>query len=186
VRVEYDYYDKKAELQTLRVTTYPIIPAGLSKYELLPYFLVDTPDECGRQDGVGNFYRIYNWSSVPEVNVTAPETYGNWRFDKWTYQSGGYWVNEYGLTLEFEFLASPDDNPTVWADYVYEGPILSITDFDEDYDVDFEDYAALSRVWSTQPSDPEWDAIFDVSDPPDNYIDWRDVVVLCENWLTTP
>jgi len=35
-------------------------------YELLPYFLVHTPDECGRQDGIGNFYRIYNWYVVQE------------------------------------------------------------------------------------------------------------------------
>jgi hypothetical protein len=184
LRVEYDYYDKKADLQTLHVATWPIIPAGLSKYELLPYFLVDTPDDCGRQDGIGNFYRIYNWYLVPEVTVTAPETYGNWRFDKWTDISG--YTLGYGLKLEFEFLASPDDNPTIWAEYVYEGPILSITDFDEDYDVDFEDYAALSRVWSTQPTDPEWDAIYDVSDPPDDVIDKFDLKVLCENWLATP
>ena len=184
VRVEYDYYDKKADLQTLRVTTEPITPAGLSTYELLPYFLVDTADECGRQDGIGNFYRIYNWYMVPEVTVTASETYGNWRFDKWT-DKNGYTLG-YDPTLEFEFLPYPDDNPTVWAEYVYEGPILSITDFDEDYDVDFEDYAALSRVWLTEPADPEWDDIYDVSDPPDDYIDWRDVAVLCDYWLATP
>jgi hypothetical protein len=119
VRVEYDYYEKKEELQTLRVVTEPIFPPGSSSYELMPYFLVNTPDVCGRQDGRGNFYRIYNIDLTREVTVTAPATYGNWRFDKWT-DKQGYTLGR-GLTVEIEFLPSPNDNPTVWAEYVYEG-----------------------------------------------------------------
>ena len=142
------------------------------------------PDEYGRKDGIGNFYRVYDWDTVPQVSITAPETYGNWRFDK-CIDEADYTLG-YDLTLTVSFTSHPylRDDQTVYAQYVYEGPILSIADFDEDYDVDFEDYAALSRVWLTGPPDPDWDPVYDISDPPDDFIDWQDVVVLCDNWLT--
>jgi hypothetical protein len=182
-QVIFDYFEKDADLQTLRVATEPNIPPGLSTYELLPYFLVDPPDESGREDGIGDFYRIYDWYLTPDVDVTAPKTYGNWRFEKWT-DKFGYTLG-YDLTLPVWFTPDPylRDDQTVCAQYEYEGPILNIADFDLDYDVDFEDYAALSRAWFTQPANPEWDPLYDVSDPPDDFIDWRDLAVLCDNWL---
>jgi hypothetical protein len=180
--VEYDYFFKQDNLQTLRVATEPNIPPGLSTYELLPYFLVDPPDEPGREDGIGDFYRIYDWSETPDVYVTAPKIYGNWRFEKWIDEAD--YTLGYKLTLPVFFTPGPSrDDQTVYAQYVYEGPILNIADFNLDYDVDFKDYAALSRAWFTQPANPEWDPLYDVSDPPDDFIDWRDLVVLCDNWL---
>jgi len=181
--VEYDYFFKQGDLQTLRVATEPNIPPGLSTYELLPYFLVDTADESGREDGIGDFYRIYDWWLTPDVYVTAPKIYGNWRFEKWIDEAD--YTLGYDLTLPVSFTPDPylRDDQTVYAQYVYEGPILNIADFNLDYDVDFKDYAALSRAWFTQPANPEWDPLYDVSDPPDDFIDWRDLAVLCDNWL---
>jgi len=182
-QVSFDYFAKEEDLQTLRVATEPNVPPGLSTYELLPYFLVDTADKSGREDGIGDFYRIYHWWFTPDVNVTAPKTYGNWRFEKWT-DKFGYTLGS-DLTLPVSFTLDPyfRDDQTVYAWYLYEGPILNIADFDLDYDVDFEDYAALSDAWLTQPADPEWDSLYDVSDPPDDFIDWWDLAVLCDNWL---
>lgn len=184
LQVIFDYFEKDDDLQTLRVATEPNIPPGLSTYELLPYFLVDTPDESGREDGIGDFYRIYDWYMTPDVYVTALKTYGNWRFEKWTDKYGN--TLGYDLTLGVSFTPSSRDDQTVRAQYLYEGPILNIADFDQDYEVDFKDYAALTRVWLTEPADPEWDSLYDISDPADDCIDWRDMAVLCENWLATP
>jgi hypothetical protein len=184
IRVEYDYYEKNAKLQTLRVTTEPNIPAGLSSYELLPYYLVDTPDKCGRRDGIGDFYRAYQVDATPMVTVTAPATYGNWRFDKWTDKQG--YTLGHGQTLGIEFLPPPDDNPTVWAEYVYEGPMPNPADFNSDFSVDFDDYSALSSAWYTAPGDGKWNPELDISDPPDNIIDMADLKPLAEYWLAAP
>jgi len=35
----------------------------------------------------------------------------------------------------------------------------------------------------TQQGDFGWDSACDISTPPDDYIDWRDVAILCDNWL---
>lgn len=46
-----------------------------------PYFTLDRPDQRGRKDGVGRFSRVF--SANMSVRVTAPTTYGTWRFVKW-------------------------------------------------------------------------------------------------------
>ena len=66
------------------------------------------------------------------------------------------------------------------------GPLPSTADFNEDFTVDFADYAGLSEAWSTQAGDVGWDLEYDISDPPDNVIDMRDMAAFAENWLTTP
>jgi predicted outer membrane repeat protein len=65
------------------------------------------------------------------------------------------------------------------------GSCLAIRgDFEgNDCDVDFADYAIITEAWLTKPGDALWNPNCDISDPPDDYIDWRDVAILCENWL---
>ena len=59
-------------------------------------------------------------------------------------------------------------------------------DLDRNCSVDFFDFSILARAWETKEGDPDWDLACDISDPPDNYINWRDATVLCENWLANP
>ena len=75
--------------------TYDFIPwqsdqAGLqvlvSEDGLKPYFIADRQDDNGRQDGRGNFTRVYQENDV--VILEAPQTYGSWEFDRWTDWSG--------------------------------------------------------------------------------------------------
>ena len=56
-------------------------------------------------------------------------------------------------------------------------------DFDDDGDVDFEDFAVLAAAWLSQPGQPNWNADCNISTPSDNIIDEKDLMVFCDNWL---
>jgi hypothetical protein len=65
----------------------------------------------------------------------------------------------------------------------YEFASAYIGDFDYDCDVDFGDFAIIGLAWLTEPPDENWNRRCDISMPPDEYIGWRDVKILCDNWL---
>jgi hypothetical protein len=57
-----------------------------------------------------------------------------------------------------------------------------VGDFDDDGDVDFEDFAILAAAWRSQPGDANWNPDCDISEQ-DNFIDLDDLYVFCYNWL---
>jgi hypothetical protein len=61
--------------------------------------------------------------------------------------------------------------------YAYKG------DFDYNCDVDFADLTIFGLAWMTEPGDHNWDPICNIGVPADSLIDWRDVAILCDNWL---
>jgi hypothetical protein len=63
------------------------------------------------------------------------------------------------------------------------GIATSPGDFDEDGDVDLQDYALLASACPTAVADVGWDREFDISVPADNRVDWRDLSVFADNWL---
>ncbi|UCC99586.1 MAG: hypothetical protein JSW66_06810, partial [Phycisphaerales bacterium] len=65
----------------------------------------------------------------------------------------------------------------------YEFNYAYMGDLDYNCSVNFFDFSILGRAWETQEGDPDWDWACDISDPPDDYIDWRDAAILCDNWL---
>ena len=68
----------------------------------------------------------------------------------------------------------------------YEFALAYFGDFDNNCSVNFFDVSILARAWMTQQGDADYDPACNISDPPDDYIDWRDAAVLCDNWLATP
>ncbi len=56
-------------------------------------------------------------------------------------------------------------------------------DFDHNCVIDFRDFVYLSRAWQTNPSDAGWDPECDISDPPDDIINFADLEVFVGNWL---
>ena len=58
-----------------------------------------------------------------------------------------------------------------------------IGDFNFDGYVDLSDYAILAWAWKTQPGDARWNIQCDISIPPDDKIDLRDLWRFCQNWL---
>ena len=57
-------------------------------------------------------------------------------------------------------------------------------DFDFSSSVDMADFAIFASAWLTEQGEPQHNPLCDIAIPPDNYIDWRDLDVLVDNWLT--
>lgn len=58
-----------------------------------------------------------------------------------------------------------------------------IGDFDGECDVDFKDFAILALAWLTEDGEAGYNPVCDISIPADNYIDLRDLGILCRHWL---
>jgi hypothetical protein len=65
----------------------------------------------------------------------------------------------------------------------YELNYAYMGDLDYNCTVDFFDFSIFGRTWMTQEGDLNGNWVCDVSDPPDDYINWHDVATLCNNWL---
>jgi hypothetical protein len=53
-------------------------------------------------------------------------------------------------------------------------------DFSDNCTVDFEDFAILGNQWRQSPGTPSADI---APEPPDGFVDWRDLAALADNWL---
>jgi hypothetical protein len=77
-----------------------------------------------------------------------------------------------------------DCDGTVTVDMgVYEFGLVYLGDFDNNCSVDFFDFSIIGRAWVTQEGDADYNPVCNISNPPDDYIDWRDIAILCGNWL---
>ncbi len=65
----------------------------------------------------------------------------------------------------------------------YEFNYAYIGDFDYNCSVNFADLSIFALAWLTEPADPQFNPFCDIGTPADNYIDWRDAAILCDNWL---
>ena len=58
-------------------------------------------------------------------------------------------------------------------------------DLDYNCAVDFGDLAIFGPAWQTSPGNADYNPACNISDTTDDYIDWRDLAVIAENWLAT-
>ena len=65
----------------------------------------------------------------------------------------------------------------------YEFNYAYMGDLDYNCGVNFFDFSLLGSAWRTKPPDAQWNHLYDISNPADNFINWRDVAILCDNWL---
>jgi parallel beta-helix repeat protein len=75
------------------------------------------------------------------------------------------------------------DNTDVVDMGAYELNNVDMGDFDYNCSVDFFDFSLFARAWMAGPEDAQWDPLCNISKPVDNYIDWWDMAILCDNWL---
>lgn len=61
---------------------------------------------------------------------------------------------------------------------------FSTSDFNQDGHINFYDFSLFASAWQTQTSQPAYNSIFDISNPPDGTINLADLVVFAKNWLT--
>ncbi|MHC4573093.1 MAG: C10 family peptidase [Planctomycetota bacterium] len=80
--------------------------------------------------------------------------------------------------------ADGDCNDTEVVDMgAYEFAFAHIGDFDDECDVDFDDFAVFALAWMTQDGQAGYTPVCDISVPADRYIDWHDLDVLTDHWL---
>jgi hypothetical protein len=57
-------------------------------------------------------------------------------------------------------------------------------DFVCPYGITLTDFAALAAVWLSEPNQPNWDPLYDISEPNDGVINEKDLKILMDDWLT--
>ena len=88
---------------------------------MVPYFIVSSPDQNGRQDARGRFLRVYTFNTPPSVQVTAQDRYASLGFYKWT-------EDEVDIGYEPTITIAPDMDHAIVANYVSVLPIpLSVS-----------------------------------------------------------
>jgi len=81
-------------------------------------------------------------------------------------------------------LIDGDCNATVIVDMgAHEFQHAYVGDFDSSCRVDMTDFAVLALAWLASPLSDNWNAICDISTPPDEYIDYKDLKILAGNWV---
>jgi len=65
----------------------------------------------------------------------------------------------------------------------YEFIPADVGDLDADCDVDLPDLAILAPGWRSEEGDADYRRGHDINWPPDGRINWRDILVLSDNWL---
>jgi len=67
---------------------------------------------------------------------------------------------------------------------VYEFNRARMGDLNHNCRVEFGDYSVLAAAWLSEPADELWDPLFNLAGPADARIDWRDLAVIAEHWLS--
>jgi len=66
---------------------------------------------------------------------------------------------------------------------IYKSFVRYLCDFDHDTDVDFVDLSFFALAWLAEPPDPQWNPVYDISDPADEVINMLDLGAFVDNWL---
>ena len=92
-----------------------------------------------------------------------------------------------GITTDLEGyqrIIDGDCNDTEVVDMgAYEFNYAYMGDVDYSCGVDLSDFSVFARAWETHEGDAGWNRACDISNPPDDYIDLNDLLILCNNWL---
>jgi hypothetical protein len=67
---------------------------------------------------------------------------------------------------------------------VYELNRAWLADLNHNCRVKFGDYCVLASAWLSEPTDTAWNPVANLARPADSYIDWRDLIIIAENWLS--
>jgi len=138
-----------------------------------PYIGVNRLDENGRQDGRGQFLRIYRKSPTDAVTLSAQPVYGSWIFRDW--------VDQYGQLIphaqqgQTKIILPLTSDYQVFARYVPRDNLAG--DFNTDRQVNAADFALLARFYGMQCNSLKLDNI-----NPDS-VDMNDLMKWIEFWL---
>ncbi|MHC4157909.1 MAG: GLUG motif-containing protein [Planctomycetota bacterium] len=137
-------------------------------------------------DNTGSYTKCFWDSSVnPDVNgignKTDPNVIGETTANMQTEST----FTDAGWDFVGEVINGPNDfwdicEGTNYPKFVWQIPV---GDFICPDGVTMVDYSVLAYAWMSDPNDYNWDPNCDISEPNDNVIDERDVMVFTDNWL---
>ena len=139
-----------------------------------PYCTVSRLDENDRQDGRGQFQRVYRKSPSDTVMFSAQRVYGKWMFHSW--------VDQYGQTVpgalpgSTEITLPMDSDNTIFAMYVSRETLLA--DLNADGIVNLVDFTLFGRFFGQQCNSVQFDSADGT-----RTIDINDLSGFCEYWL---
>ena len=138
-----------------------------------PYLSVSRTDENGRQNGRGQFLRIYRKSPSDTVTLSAQPVYGSWMFCDW--------VDQQGQPVLFAQPGTTDVTLPLTSDYKLFARYIPgeglAGDLNTDRRVDIADFALLARFHDTFCNSVKFDGVG--IDP----IDTSDFLKFSEYWL---
>jgi hypothetical protein len=73
---------------------------------------------------------------------------------------------------------------SVEAEYIYDGPQFSCGDINADFHVDLTDFSIFHSAWLSKLGDSAWNPYCDINSPEDYVVDWADLKIFCDEWLT--
>ena len=138
-----------------------------------PYLSVSRTDENGRQNGRGQFLRIYRKSPSDTVTLSAQPVYGSWMFCDWVDQQGQPVPFAQPGTTEVTLPLTSDYK--LFARYIPREGLAG--DFNADRRVDIADFSLLARFHGAFCNSVKFDG--DGTDP----IDASDFLTFSEYWL---
>jgi len=143
--LQYDFVQRPQNNRNLDVYAADIENSNMT---LSPYMEISRADKSGRANGRGILYRTYNRNT--QVNLTAPQEYGRYRFVNW--------VNRYDEVVSTQKQISVTLNNDTWvkANYQYTGPILAMRD---SILVGKEAGEAVVRIDNLGSEEMEWAAV---------------------------
>ncbi|MBN2511478.1 MAG: hypothetical protein JXB18_00940, partial [Sedimentisphaerales bacterium] len=145
--------------------------SGTSRFQ--PYIGVNRLDENGRQNGRGQFLRIYRKSPTDAVMLSAQPVYGTWVFRDWVDQYGD--LIPYAQQGQTEITLPLTSDYQVFARYVPRDNLAG--DFNADRQVNAADFALMARFYGMQCNSLKLDNENPAS------VDMNDLMKWIEFWL---
>lgn len=117
LEVKYDFIRKNQSTSNIEILA--------SQEWMTPLFKINIMDKNSRQNGRGNIHRAYD-SNGKVLTISAPKSYGKWRFTKWTNRDGTTLTNSSSMDTTLQL--NLNDDYVVKANYQLQEPKLSLPD----------------------------------------------------------
>ena len=172
LELQYDFVRKRTDQAGLTVTA----TDGIK-----PYFVVSSQDLNSRQDALGEFDRTYSKNSA--VTIAAPESFGEWRFQKWTDRFGNDLPG--GPATNVVYALALSDNKAIQAQYRYGNTNdMDLDTIADDWEIQY--FGSITNANSTTDHDgdgvPDYQEFWNGTNPlladsdGDGLTDWQEFV----------
>jgi hypothetical protein len=178
LELKYNFVRKKQNLVELQVGVVQAVQQNGNWIDtpssFQPCCTLSRKDANGRQEGRGQFLRIYPRTLSGTVVLSAQPVYENWIFHSWVDQGGQPLSTPSPQSTELTLPLNAD--ASVFARYVPRD--MMPADLNRDRNVNIADFALIARCYVAQCNSFEFDGSEDSTQ-----IDMQDVASFCKGWL---